>query len=85
MRAAKDFPALTPTVYTCELEWCPHCEAPLGVAQYVSGRKTVQPLNGVARVAYQPKVCARGLCRGRSGLTVSDVGARGPEIRDLWI
>jgi Transposase, Mutator family len=62
MRTARDFPALTPTVYTCELEWCPHCEAPLEVAQYVNGRKTVQTLNGVVRVAYRPKVCVREAC-----------------------
>jgi hypothetical protein len=62
MRTANDFPGLNPTVYTCELEWCPHCEAPLEVAQYVNGRKPEQTLNGVVRVAYRPCVCVREVC-----------------------
>lgn len=62
MRTAKDFPTLTPMVYRCELEECPRCEAPLEVAPYVNGRKTVQTLNGVVRVAYRPKVCVQEAC-----------------------
>lgn len=62
MRTAKDFPRLTPTVYTCELEGCPHCEGPLAEAKHLTGLKTVQTLTGVARVAYRPKVCVREAC-----------------------
>ena len=62
MRTAKDFPILTPTVYTCELETCPQCEAPLEIANYLTGLKTVQTMTEVIRVAYRPKVCVQATC-----------------------
>ena len=64
MRTAKDFPCLTPTLYTCELEACPQCEAPLEIANYLTGLKTVQTLTGVVRMAYRPKVCVQAACAG---------------------
>ena len=62
MRTAKDFSILTPTVYTCELEVCSQCEAPLEIANYLTGLKTVQTMMGVVRVAYRPKVCVQATC-----------------------
>lgn len=64
MRTAKDLHGPARTIYACELEGCPQCEAPLEVARYLNGRKTVQTMNGVVHVAYRPKVCVQAECAG---------------------
>jgi hypothetical protein len=51
-------------MFTCELSQCPLCEAPLTPLAYVTGRKTLQLLDEVVRVAYRPKVCTERGCRG---------------------
>lgn len=62
MRTAKELSPLTSTVYVCELEYCPRCHCPLSRCDYRSGDKTVQKLNGVHRILYQPKCCVNPDC-----------------------
>lgn len=63
MRTPRPFYPKTPTVYTCELEVCPHCGGPLRVA-YLSGTKTVQTLTDIVTIAQRPKRCAHPPCAG---------------------
>jgi hypothetical protein len=48
-------------MYTCELNTCPDCGGPLQVA-YTSGVKTVQTMEGVLRIAHQPRYCLEPRC-----------------------
>jgi len=62
MRTAKKLSPLTSKVYFCELEHCPVCHGVLSRCNYRSGDKTVQALDGVHRVLYQPKCCLNPNC-----------------------
>jgi len=62
MRTAKKLSPLTSQVYFCELEQCPVCHSVLSRCHYRSGDKTVQALDGVHRVLYQPKCCLHPNC-----------------------
>jgi len=62
MKTPKALYRTTPTVYVCELDHCPRCDGPLVDAHYLSGRKTIQTMNGVLNIAYRPKFCARARC-----------------------
>lgn len=53
------------TVYTCELMTCPCCGGPLVDWQYTTGRKTVQTMMAVLRIAHRPKRCASAQCPGQ--------------------
>jgi len=63
MRTPRPFYPKTPTVYTCELDLCPHCGGSLQVA-YVSGSKTVQTLTDIVTIAQRAKRCAHLHCAG---------------------
>ena len=63
MRTPCPFSSKTPTVYTCELNICPHCGGPLRVA-YTSGTKTVQTLTDIVTIAQRSKRCAGLPCAG---------------------
>lgn len=62
MRTAKKLSPLRSQVYVCELEHCPVCDSVLSRCNYRSGAKTVQELDGVHRVIYQPKCCLNPHC-----------------------
>ncbi len=62
MRTPKTLYKTTPTVYTCELQSCPGCEAPLVECSYLSGCKVVQTMTTPLRIAYRPKCCADPDC-----------------------
>ena len=56
MRTPRAYYPKKPIVYTCELDVCPECDAPLKIA-YTSGAKTVQTMAGVLTIAQRPKYC----------------------------
>lgn len=64
MRTAKKLFPLTSEIYLCELKNCPVCNGFLSNCDYRSGNKTVQTLNGVCEIAYQPKCCLNPDCEG---------------------
>lgn len=61
MRTPRKLYHMTPIVYSCELDVCPACGAPMNVA-YVSGPKTVQTMTEAVRIAHRPKRCADPSC-----------------------
>jgi hypothetical protein len=65
MRTRKQLYPEIAKVYTCELEQCSICGGPLELCDYLSGRKTIQTMSGVMRIAYQPKRCGESECEGR--------------------
>jgi len=50
-------------IFHCELDICPLCGMPLHQCDYRSGKKTVQHLTKVMRIAYQPKTCLNSGCK----------------------
>jgi hypothetical protein len=64
MRTRKQLYSEISKVYTCELEQCSVCGGRLEICPYVSGRKTIQTMSGVMRIAYQPKRCGESSCVG---------------------
>jgi hypothetical protein len=64
MRTPKDLARTAPTIFSCELDTCPHCHHPLSAAHYVNGQKTVQTMLQVTTIAYRPKVCRNPRCWG---------------------
>lgn len=73
MRTAKKLFPSSSTVYTCELTQCPVCHGALSRCDYRSGRKTVQTLDDVCHILYQPRFCANPNCGAfRRSLTSSE-------------
>jgi len=64
MKTAKNLSPLPSELCRCELEYCPICGRLLSNCDYRSGNKTVQTLNGVYGIAYQPKCCLNQSCEG---------------------
>jgi len=64
MKTAKKLFPLSSEICLCELEHCPVCNGLLANCNYRSGNKTVQKLNGVYGVGYQPKCCLNPDCEG---------------------
>lgn len=56
-------------VYTCEVQNCPSCQAPLSRCGYRSAFKVVQTLAGTLAVAQEPKRCTSCAC-SRNGRVV---------------
>ena len=63
MRTSKTLYRTPPIMFACELSSCPDCEGPLHALDYVNGRKTIQTMQDVLRVAYRPKACDEQGCR----------------------
>jgi len=64
MRTPKQlYPQISKT-YTCELETCSICGSLLESSGYLNGRKTVQTMSSVMKIAYYPKRCSKSDCRG---------------------
>jgi hypothetical protein len=57
MRTQKQLYPRTSNVYTCELETCAICGSQLVQSDCLSGRKIVQTMSSVFRIAYYPKQC----------------------------
>lgn len=72
MRTPRELYHMTPIVYSCELDVCPACGAPMKVA-YVSGPKTVHTMAGRVRIAHRPKQCADPSCT-REGVICRSAG-----------
>lgn len=62
MKTAKQLIPTYTRVFQCELETCPTCGGTLFNAPYRSGKKKVQGLEGIAQIAYQPKLCLNPGC-----------------------
>lgn len=62
MRTVKKLSPTTTSVYTCELDHCPICHGVLSRCNYRSGKKTVQTLDGIYKIQYQPRFCANPSC-----------------------
>ncbi|MGB0385585.1 MAG: hypothetical protein ACPGWR_12245, partial [Ardenticatenaceae bacterium] len=62
MRTAKELPVDMSILYECELSSCPICNTHLSKCNYRSGRKTVQRLDEVLQVSYQPYRCLNPDC-----------------------
>lgn len=63
MRTPKTLYRTSPTIFMCELSYCPECEGALRSLDYVNGRKTIQTMHEVLSVAYRPKACDEKGCR----------------------
>lgn len=66
MRTPKGLYRTPPTIYRCELELCPTCQAPLREAPYVNGLKTIQTMTTVQTIAYRPKRCDQVACASQA-------------------
>lgn len=64
MRTQKQLYPRTSNVYTCELETCAICGSQLVQSDCLSGRKIVQTMSSVFRMAYYPKQCPIPGCAG---------------------
>jgi hypothetical protein len=64
MRTQKQLYPQTSNVYTCELETCAICGRQLVQSDCLSGRKIVQTMSSVFRIAYYPKRCPIPGCAG---------------------
>jgi hypothetical protein len=64
MRTQKQLYPQTSNVYTCELETCAICGSQLLQSDCLSGRKIVQTMSSVFRIAYYPKQCPISGCAG---------------------
>ena len=62
MRTAQKLSPSTTSVYPCELTHCPSCDDVLSRCHYRSGAKTVQTLDGISKILYQPRFCANQAC-----------------------
>lgn len=80
MRTPRQFYTGKATVYICELEQCPVCSEGL-VVSYTSGRKTVQTLPGVLRIAQRPKHCGNPDCAARR---VTRYSAEWQQLAPAW-
>lgn len=64
MRTRRKFYPQSLQMYTCELESCPVCSAPLSLSEYSSGHKIVQTLSSTLEIVYWPKLCDNPNCPG---------------------
>ena len=62
MRTPSGLYRTSPTIYECELSYCPQCGHELVEMSYLNGLKTVQMMNEVSTIAYRPKRCLNADC-----------------------
>lgn len=67
MRTQRQLHPEVSVVYTCELKNCIICGTPLVGCDYLSGCKTVQTMAAIMEIAYRPKRCPVGKCKGHQG------------------
>ncbi len=64
MRTPKQLYPQISKIYTCELETCSACGSLLEISDYLNGRKTIQTMSSIMRIAYYPKRCPNLNCEG---------------------
>jgi len=62
MRTPSGLYRTSPTIYGCELSYCPQCGHELVEMSYLNGLKTVQMMNEVSTIAYRSKRCLNADC-----------------------
>ncbi len=65
MRTPKQLYPQISKMYTYELETCLICGCPLKQEEYTNGRKIVQTMESVMKIAYRPKRCLNPDCNGQ--------------------
>jgi hypothetical protein len=65
MRTPKQLYPQSSKTYTYELETCSICGCPLTQEEYTNGRKIVQTMESVMKIAYRPKRCLNPDCSGQ--------------------
>ncbi len=65
MRTPKQLYPQISKMYTYELETCSICGGPLKQEEYTNGRKIVQTMESVMKIAYRPKRCLNPDCDGQ--------------------
>jgi hypothetical protein len=71
MRTQKQLYPHSSKVYTYELDTCLICGTSLERCNYLSGRKTVQTMTAVMKIAYQPQRCPVTSCAGHQSILKS--------------